>query len=258
MNRPGEEKVVWSEDVAEPTTWRQRLGTGVSIRTQRRKWSGRADTWDRHNDFGMAKVAAKAIEMAEIRPGMACVDLGCGTGRMALVLAKAGADVIGVDVSRTMIQRMMSQARHNGTGSVRGLAVPIEHLKLPAASADLVITNYALHHLLDSDKDKVVRSAFAWLRPGGQLVVADMMLGRGATTRDRKIIAGKIRIMAKKGIPGYWRILKNVGRFLFRVHERPISPEAWRRLLEEVGFDGVETTAVVAEAAVVKGIKPSV
>ncbi len=121
-----------------------------------------------------------------------------------------------------------------------------------------MITNYALHHLLDSDKDKVVRSAFAWLRPGGQLVVADMMLGRGATTRDRKIIAGKIRIMAKKGIPGYWRILKNVGRFLFRVHERPISPEAWRRLLEEAGFDGVETTAVVAEAAMVKGIKPSV
>ena len=62
--------------------------------------------------------------------------------------------------------------------------------------------------------------------------------------------------MAKKGIPGYWRIMKNAVRFALRVQERPITPEAWSRLFEEAGFAKIEITSVVAEAGVVKGTKP--
>lgn len=240
-----------------PSSWWAKLGTDISIRVQRRTWGDRVETWDRHNDSGMAKVAAKALEVVDLRPGMDCVDLGCGSGRLALKLAEGGANVIGVDVSGAMIERMEDQAKQEGVERVRGMTTPIEHLSLPADSVDLVITNYALHHLLDTDKEKVVRAAFGWLRPGGQLVVADMMLGRGATPRDREIIAGKIRIMAKKGLPGYWRIMKNAGRFLFRVQERPITPEAWGRLFKGAGFGDIQSVIVVAEAAVVTGVKPA-
>jgi len=59
------------------------------------------------------------------------------------------------------------------------MVAPIEHLELPAASLDLVVTNYACI-ILDGEKEKVVRAAAQWLRPGGRLVVADLMLGRGA------------------------------------------------------------------------------
>jgi len=239
------------------TSWWAKLGTNFSIRLQRRTWGDRAETWDRHNDSGMAKVAAKALEVANLRPGMDCVDLGCGSGRLALKLAQGGANVIGVDVSGAMIERMEEEAKQEGIERVRGITTPVEHLSLPTGSVDLVITNYALHHLLDADKEKVVRAAFGWLRPGGQLVVADMMLGRGATSRDREIIAGKIKIMAKKGLPGYWRILKNAGRFLFRVQERPITPEAWGRLFKGAGFGNIQSVIVVAEAAVVTGVKPA-
>jgi len=204
----------------------------------------------------MSKVAAKAIEMADVRPGMVCVDLGCGGGRLAILLAKLGATVIGVDVSDAMIRRMEAQAKSEGIDTLTGMVAPIENLSLPDESVDLVITNYALHHLLDADKGKVVLAAYRWLRPGGHLVVADMMLGRGATVQDRQVIASKIKIMAKKGIPGYWRILKNAGRYLFRVHERPITPEAWSRLFEVAGFVSVERVNVVAEANVVRGTKP--
>jgi ubiquinone/menaquinone biosynthesis C-methylase UbiE len=218
-------------------------------------WGERANTWDMHNDLGMAKVAAKAVEMADVKPGMTCVDLGCGSGRLALLLAKRGAHVLGVDVSDAMVQRMKSQARADGISTVEGIVVPIEELTLPAGSVDLVVTNYALHHLLDDDKERAVMAAFGWLKPGGQLVVADMMLGRGLTARDRHLIVGKIRIMAKKGIPGYWRILKNAARLILRTHERPMTPEAWSRLLRQAGFARVESVDVVAEAAIVKGTK---
>jgi 2-polyprenyl-3-methyl-5-hydroxy-6-metoxy-1,4-benzoquinol methylase len=244
-----------NQPVAAPTSWRKRLATKISIQTQRRTWGGRVETWDKHNDVGMAKVAAMAVEMADVRPGMACVDLGCGGGRLALMLAKQGADVLGVDVSDAMIARMESEAQRQGIETVRGLVMPLEHLTLPPESVELVITNYALHHLLDPEKASVVAAAFGWLRPGGHLIVADMMLGRGSTARDRQVIAGKLRLMAKKGLPGYWRILKNAGRFLFRVQERPITPEAWIRLFNNAGFANVEHVNVVAEAAIVKGVK---
>ncbi|MHB1087251.1 MAG: class I SAM-dependent methyltransferase [Acidimicrobiales bacterium] len=256
MNLPDDPHSVTTEG-ASSASWRKRQGTKISIRTQRRKWTHRADTWDRHNDVGMSKVAAKAIEMSDVKPGMVCVDLGCGGGRLALELARHGATVIGVDVSDAMVQRMKAQAQSEGLGSVTGMVSPIEHLSLPAGTVDLVISNYALHHLLDTDKAKVVNAAYGWLRPGGVLVNSDMMLGRGATAQDRQVIASKIKVMAKKGIPGYWRILKNAGRYLFRVHERPITPEAWTRLYEAAGFKNIQSVNVVSEANVVKGTKPA-
>jgi 2-polyprenyl-3-methyl-5-hydroxy-6-metoxy-1,4-benzoquinol methylase len=245
-NTPGE---------ANPS-WGKKQTTRLSIATQRRTWTRRADTWDRHNDAGMTKVAAKAIEVADVRPGMTCVDLGCGGGRLALELARRGARVIGVDVSAAMAERMTAQARAEGLDDVSAIVSPIEHLSLDPSSVDLVISNYALHHLLDTDKAKVVAAAFGWLRPGGVLINSDMMLGRGATTADRQVIASKVKVMAKKGIPGYWRILKNAGRYIFRLRERPITPDAWMRLYEAAGFVDLTKVNVVAEASVVKGVKP--
>ncbi len=245
-----------SDSGSSARSWRAQLGTKLSIRTQRRRWSDRADTWDRHNDVGMVKIAAAALEIADVREGMTCVDLGCGGGRLALELARTGARVVGVDVSAAMIDRMLEQARRDGLENVTGRAQAIEQLSLPEESVDVVVTNYALHHLLDPDKAKVVSAAYTWLRPGGKLVVSDMMLGRGASASDREVIASKIRIMAKKGLPGYWRILKNAARYLLRVHERPITPDAWRRLFEAAGFGDVRVVNVVSEANVVVGVKP--
>lgn len=241
------------DDTAAATSWRRKM----TIATQRRTWTRRADTWDRHNDVGMNKVASKAIELADVKPGMVCVDLGCGGGRLALELARRGATVIGVDVSAAMVERMIAQATSEGLEHVSGMVSPIEHLRLDPSSADLVISNYALHHLLDPDKAKVVTAAFGWLRPGGVLINSDLMLGRGRTTQDREVIASKIRVMAKKGLPGYWRILKNAGRFIFRLQERPITPDAWLRLFADAGFVDGSSVNVVAEANVVRGVKPA-
>ena len=237
-------------------SWGKKQTTRLSIATQRRTWTRRADTWDRHHDAGMTKVAAKAIEVADVKPGMVCVDLGCGGGRLALELARRGASVVGVDVSAAMVERMVAQAKSEGLEQVSGIVSPIEHLTIDPSSVDIVISNYALHHLLDADKAKVVTAAFGWLRPGGALINSDMMLGRGATTEDRQVIASKIKVMAKKGIPGYWRILKNAGRYIFRLRERPITPDAWMRLYEAAGFVDLTSVNVVAEANVVKGVKP--
>jgi SAM-dependent methyltransferase len=121
------------------------------------------------------------------------------------------------------------------------------------AGTDLVVSSYALHHLVDRDKQIFVEQAARWLRPGGKLVIGDMMFGRGVTSGDRAILASKVRIMLGRGPGGWWRIAKNAWRFLSRTSERPISMEAWTELLSDAGLMEVTGHRLVAEAAVVSG-----
>lgn len=232
----------------------------ANIARQQRFWTRRAAEWDHGagNNPGLVKVVEAVLQEAAPAQGMLAVDLGCGSGQLTLRLAAEVASVIGVDVSQRMIDLLAANAREAGVTNVEGRATPIEHLDVAAGSVDVVVSNYALHHLRDPDKALAVRRAAGWLKPGGRLVVGDMMFGRGGETRDREIIASKVRGMLRKGPAGWWRIAKNAGRYLFRYGERPISMGAWVRLFEQAGLVDVRAVPVVNEAAVVVGTKAPV
>ncbi len=233
-----------------------RLATANAARRQRRVWSRRVTTWEHHTPDGLEKVSKAVLAAADPRPGDQVVDLGCGTGQLSLPLAGRGACVLAVDVSPAMIARLEVNARDRSLAGVEGIALPVENLSLPAQSFDLVVTSYALHHLRDSDKNRVVSAAYRWLRPGGTLVVADMMFGRGATSQDRAIIKSKVKVLARKGIGGWWRIAKNGYRYLVRVQERPVSIAAWKAMFAVAGFTAITASSIVAEAGLVVGRRP--
>lgn len=165
--------------------------------------------------------------------------------------------MLAVDVSAKMIDLLLENAAKDGVTNVEGTAIPIEQLDFEPGSLDLVVTNYALHHLRDEDKPVLVRNVYRWLRPGGRFVIGDMMFGRGGDARDREIIASKLSLLVRKGPGGWWRIAKNGGRYLLRFQERPVAMSAWVRWFEEAGFGGVKAIEVVNEAAVVRGERPS-
>jgi hypothetical protein len=87
-------------------------------------------------------------------------------------------------------------------------------------------------------------------------VIGDMMFGRGASTRDRDIIGSKIAVMVRRGPAGWWRLAKNVARFMLRLRERPVSMQTWEGYFRKAGFSDVSVVPVVAEAAVASGTKP--
>lgn len=235
-----------------------RPGNDANIARQQRFWTRRAASWDHGaaNNPGLVRVVEKVVAEAAPSPGARVVDLGCGSGQLTLRVAPAVGSVVGVDVSQAMIDLLAENAAHAGVTNVEGRAVPIEHLDFAPGSVDVVISNYALHHLRDPDKALAVRKAASWLAPGGRLVIGDMMFGRGGDARDREIISSKLVVMLKKGPAGWWRIAKNAGRYLLRFQERPISMQAWVALFEQAGLVGVEAFPVVNEAAVVRGAKP--
>ena len=65
-------------------------------------------------DAGIAAVGQAALDFAKVRPGMAVLDVGCGTGTMSLALAAAGARVKGVDISKPMLALARERATQAG------------------------------------------------------------------------------------------------------------------------------------------------
>lgn len=233
------------------------LARGLGIAHQRRVWTGRAASWDHADNPALERVVAAVVAAGRAGPEMSVVDLGAGSGQLSIPFARLARSVLAVDISPAMIELLRANAAAAGVDNVEARVGPIESIDLPAGSVDLVVSNYALHHLRDPDKAAALRSAAGWLRPGGRVVVGDMMFGRGASARDRAIIASKATTLLAKGPGGWWRVAKNGVRFVARLQERPLPVGRWVEMFLEAGLVEVCASPVVAEAAIVSGVRPA-
>jgi SAM-dependent methyltransferase len=227
--------------------------------TLERKWDQRVEEWHSHVTSAAAfgQVLDQLIALSSPKPTDACVDLGAGTGFVTTALAPLVSSVLAVDISAAMSASLAGQAARDGLANVSTEVRDLREFRLPPGSVDLVVSNYALHHLADADKRALVARAACWLRPGGRLVIADMMFGRGASRRDRDILRQKVIALAAKGPGGWWRIAKNLTRYGLSVgDEHPATPEFWQAVLCEAGFAAVAFRPVVAEAGLVRGVRP--
>ncbi len=224
-----------------------------------RIWDKRVSGWHTHvtSSSGFDQVRDRLLAISSPGPADGCVDLGAGTGFVALALAPLTASVLAVDISPAMAQSLAAHAAQAGLHNVKTEVADLQTFRLPPASVDLVVSSYALHHLRDADKRALVAEAARWLRPGGRIVVADMMFGRGSTRRDREILRGKMATFAAKGPAGWWRIAKNLTRYGLGVgHEHPAAPQFWQLALRDAGLTDVRFEQVVAEAGIVSGTRP--
>ena len=105
--------------------------------------------------------------------GKTVLEVGCGDGANAILLAKLGAQVVGVDVSQESVEVAEKRAALNGVGdSVRFVCSPLELVDLPPNHFDLVVGVAILHHVI-STLDLVLRRLVASAKPRGMFLFAE-------------------------------------------------------------------------------------
>ncbi|HEY7287961.1 MAG TPA: ubiquinone/menaquinone biosynthesis methyltransferase [Vicinamibacterales bacterium] len=110
---------------------------------------------------------ARLVRMAAPAPGVSVLDLATGTGDIAAACAERGALVVGLDVTRRMIQL----ARDKHGARVRFLVGDMLALPFPSASFDIVTTGYGLRNV--PDLTTAIGEIQRVLKPGGVILSLD-------------------------------------------------------------------------------------
>ena len=144
----------------------------------------------------LRELRQRTADLARIQPGEKVLDVGCGTGALAMeVEPRVGAtgQVFGIDPGAQQIARARSKAAKRNMSIEFQIGV-IEHLNFPDQTFDVVLSTIMMHHLSDSLKRQGLAEIARVLKPGGRLVIADFKRPEERPVQPVRFGAGGSRI----------------------------------------------------------------
>jgi len=117
----------------------------------------------------------RMLDLSRVTSGESVLDVGCGTGTLAIAAKRRVGDagtVDGVDASVEMIERARKKAKRAHSGAVFQMALA-ESLPFDTGHFDVVLSTVMLHHLPRAVRAQAIQEMRRVLKPGGRLLIVD-------------------------------------------------------------------------------------
>src|SRR5688572_13034656 len=151
---------------------------------QKKAWATFAPT-----ELFTCQPAARLVTFARIRSGQRVLDVGCGTGVVALAAARIGAKVTGLDLTPELIEHARENAAIAGA-EVEWLQGDVEALPFPDASFDVVLSQFG--HMFAPRAEVATREMLRVLKPGGRIAFS---------TWPPEAVTGRVFALVGKHLP---------------------------------------------------------